>query len=47
MNPRGYEFTWSDDRNWQKNLAEIDGSFCKGVFLERNYDFELGAYIFA
>ena len=40
MNPNGYEYTWTDDRNWQKNRRSLDGTFCEGVFLNGNYHFD-------
>jgi len=40
MNPTGYEYTWTDDRNWQKNRRSLDGTFCEGVFINGNYYFD-------
>ena len=40
LNPDGYEFTWNGDRMWRKNRNPNNGSSCKGVDLNRNYDAE-------
>jgi hypothetical protein len=40
MNPNGYEFTFTSDRLWQKNRALFDDTFCRGVFLDQNYDYQ-------
>ena len=42
INPDGYEYTWTNDRMWRKNRAEIPDSRCKGVDLNRNYDANWG-----
>ena len=39
-NPDGYEFTFSDDRNWNKNRAETNSALCSGVFLEKNFNYK-------
>ena len=40
-NPDGYEFTQSNDRQWQKNRARpVQGQFCPGVDLSRNFPFQ-------
>ena len=40
LNPDGYAFTWDGDRMWRKNRNPNNGSSCKGVDLNRNYDAE-------
>jgi len=40
LNPDGYEYTWTDERLWRKNRNSNNGSSCKGVDLNRNYDIE-------
>ncbi|XP_062502923.1 carboxypeptidase B-like [Corticium candelabrum] len=37
-NPDGYQYTWTDDRMWRKNRAMNEGSSCRGVDLNRNYN---------
>jgi len=37
-NPDGYSFAWTSDRTWRKNRNPNDGSICKGVDLNRNFD---------
>lgn len=34
--------TLLQDRLWRKNRSKIPGTFCKGVDLNRNYDFHFG-----
>ena len=40
LNPDGYRCTWNGERLWRKNRADNNGSSCKGVDLNRNYDAE-------
>lgn len=40
LNPDGYRYTWTNERLWRKNRAANNGSSCKGVDLNRNYDAE-------
>ena len=42
LNPDGYEFAWTSDRNWQKNRAQTANNFCVGTDLSRNYPFQWG-----
>ena len=37
-NPDGYEYTFSDDRNWNKNRAGTTSPLCTGVYLEKNFN---------
>ncbi len=40
LNPDGYEYSRTTDRNWRKNRAapQVAGTNCYGVDLNRNYD---------
>merc|ERR1719454_614454 len=40
LNPDGYRYTWTGERMWRKNRNQNNGSNCKGVDLNRNYDAE-------
>ena len=40
MNPDGYEYTWTNDRNWQKNRVAHPGTFCFGTFINQNYPYK-------
>lgn len=42
VNPDGYEYSHTHERMWRKNRAINSGSRCKGVDLNRNYDFHWG-----
>ena len=42
VNGDGYVWTWDQDRLWRKNRRDNEGSACKGVDLNRNWDFEWG-----
>jgi murein tripeptide amidase MpaA len=37
FNPDGYEYTQTNDRNWQKNRGQTSNNFCPGTDLSRNY----------
>ena len=37
VNPDGYEFSRSEDRQWRKNRRKNPGSKCFGVDLNRNF----------
>lgn len=41
-NPDGYNYTWTTDRLWSKNLQPYQN--CVGVDLNRNYDFYFAEY---
>lgn len=43
VNPDGYEYSHSSDRMWRKSRSETGSSVgCKGVDLNRNFDFHYG-----
>jgi murein tripeptide amidase MpaA len=43
VNVDGYEYTWTKDRLWRKNLRENQGSRCLGVDPNRNWDYKWDA----
>jgi murein tripeptide amidase MpaA len=38
VNPDGYEYTWKQNRLWRKNRSYNEGSSCRGVDLNRNFE---------
>ncbi|XP_050695794.1 carboxypeptidase B-like [Eriocheir sinensis] len=41
-NPDGYVYSWTGNRLWRKNRRRNDGSRCRGVDLNRNWDMKFG-----
>jgi murein tripeptide amidase MpaA len=42
MNPDGYIYTWTTNRNWRKNRAANSGSSCVGTDNNRNWGYQWG-----
>jgi len=42
MNPDGYTYTWTTNRNWRKNRAANSGSSCVGTDNNRNWGYQWG-----
>jgi len=42
VNPDGYAWTWTNDRQWRKNRRNITGNACIGTDLNRNYNTHWG-----
>lgn len=43
VNCDGFAYSWSDDRLWRKNLRKGSSDKCKGVDINRNFDFKWSA----
>nr|CAD7402558.1 unnamed protein product [Timema poppensis] len=42
FNPDGYEYTHTRDRMWRKTRSTLENTTCKGVDVNRNFDFHWG-----